>query len=173
MQMVQPPVGGFPQGSPMVAGPPPTQTTPARPLLQQPLLHDNRPPGTGDSPVVMPPASVMNMTTSSPNLQGGMALSGVMASQGGVINQGAMLQGGMINQGSAVSQANASHQGGVANQGGMASQEAVAVSTSAPSEPGAASSALIVEEKKSEEVKKKRRRKKKVPHLCNTNIQYF
>ena len=173
MQMVQPPVGGFPQGSPMVAGPPPTQTTPTRPLLQQPLLHDNRPPGTGDSPAMMPPASVVNMTPNPSNVQGGMTVPGSIAAPGGMISQPSVLQGGVMNQGSAIgqgggtSQSNLASQGGMATQGGVASQGAAALSTSTPSEPAAATattttSTSTVGEKKSEEVKKKKRRKKKV-----------
>ena len=166
--MVQSPVGGFPQGSPMVAGPPPTQTTPTRPLLQQPLLHDNRPPGTGDSPALMSPASMVNMTPSSSNVQGGITVPGSMTAQGGMISQPSVLQGGVVNQGSTISQGSATSQSNLASQGGVAPQGGVASQpTSTPSEPATAAAATTtstVGEKKSEEVKKKKRRKKKVIH---------
>jgi len=63
-------MGGFPQGSRM----PPTQPTHSRPLLLQPLVHDNRPPGTGDSPVLITPGSVV-MT---PNVPVGIVVSSIL-----------------------------------------------------------------------------------------------
>ena len=87
MQMLQPPVESFPQGSTMVTELPPNWTTPAQPLLRQSHLYDIQSLWTGDSSPMIPPANVINMTPSTANLQGGMTVPGGMLDQGGMPSQ--------------------------------------------------------------------------------------
>ena len=87
MQMLQPPVQSFPQGSTMVTELPPNWTTPAQPLLQQSHLYDIQSLWTSDSSPMIPPANVINMTPSTANIQRGMTVPGGMLDQGGMPSQ--------------------------------------------------------------------------------------
>ena len=162
-------MGGFPQGARMPPNLPPTQVSPSRPLLQQPLL----PPGTGDSPALIPPGSAAVTPTpamgvaAGSTLQGGMAPQSLLGSQANQ-NVAAPSQPVVTSQATTPSQGSAASMGGAASQGGVANPADVAAQTTASSQStstaseAAATSSPAMEQKKGEEVKKKKRRKKKV-----------